>query len=367
MVVLSAAPKSRVSSGRTSQRVISSGFVSLDTSCIRSMDFQTELIFSIAGHKPAIFYTRRTSRARPARPYAISRHKTEIFAGFTASFKAYGIKRIHKIILFCRRSRAKSMRNTRFGWVIFCALAATLGCRALSPDWNGTWKVNPLKSNFQGPIFTISISADGEYRYDDGRSSFTFRCDGKDRPIGNNRTRACVKSSATVLDLTQKENGVKMSANHWELSAGGKVLTSTATAFRSSGPVIAAQVNASRMSGSNDFAGQWRDTSYLQRHADMTLRLDSQTLYIGYPSAGQYIDAPLDGVDAAVDGPHAPEGTTYAVRLAGRREFFSLTKRNGKVLTQGSLKLSNDGRIITDSWWNPDRPNDKGTLVYEKK
>ena len=199
------------------------------------------------------------------------------------------------------------MRNAWFGWVIFCALAATLGCRAPSPDWNGTWKLNPAKSSFQGPIFTISISADGEYRYDDGSSSFTFRCDGKDRPIGKNRTRACVKSSATVLDLTQKENGVKTNANHWELSADGKVLTSTATEFRPSGPVITVQVVASRMSGSNDFAGQWRDTSYLQRHADMTLRLDSQTLHISYPSAGQYIDAPLDGVDAVVHGPHAPE------------------------------------------------------------
>src|SRR5580658_3555723 len=109
------------------------------------------------------------------------------------------------------------------------------------------------------------------------------------------------------------------------------------------------QVVSSRMSGSNDFAGQWRDTSYLQRHADMTLRLDSQTLHIGYPSAGQYVDAPLDGVDAAVQGPHAPEGTTYSARLIGGREIFTLTKRDGKVLTQESLKLSNDGRDITYS------------------
>ena len=121
------------------------------------------------------------------------------------------------------------------------------------------------------------------------------------------------------------------------------------------------------MSGSNDFAGQWRDTSYLQRHADMTLRLDSQTLHIGYPSAGQYIDAPLDGVDAAVHGPHAPEGLTYTVRLVGQRKILTLEKRNGKALTQGSLELSDDGRVITESWWNPDRPTGKGTLVYERK
>jgi hypothetical protein len=257
------------------------------------------------------------------------------------------------------------MRNASFVIVVFGAIATTLGCRAPSPDWNGTWKLNPLKSNFRGPIFTISLSSDGEYRYDDGRSSFTFRCDGKDRPIENNRTRTCVKSSTTVLDLTQKENGVKTSANRWELSADGKILT--ATAYRSSGSVITAQVVASRMSGSGDFAGQWQDTSYLERHADMTLKLDSETLHIGYPGGGQYVDAPFDAVDVPVQGPHAPEGMTYTARLVGRREIHTLSKRNAKALIEGSLELSRDGRTITESWWNPGEANDKGTFIYKKK
>jgi hypothetical protein len=185
--------------------------------------------------------------------------------------------------------------------------------------------------------------------------------------MGNNRTQACVRSSATGLDLTRKENGVKTSSHDWELSADGKVLTSTVTAFRPSGSVITGQFVAWRTSGSNDFAGQWRDPTYLQRHVDMALRLDSRTLHIGYPTGGEYIDAPLDGVDAPVHGPHVLEGVTYEVRPAGQLEFLILTKRSGKILTQGSLELSNDGRTITDTWWNPDKPAAKSALVYEKK
>jgi hypothetical protein len=176
-----------------------------------------------------------------------------------------------------------------------------------------------------------------------------------------------VKSSATVLDLTKKEDGVKTNASHWELSADGKVLTATATAFSPSGPVITMQVVALRLSGSNDFAGQWRDTSYLQRHAEMTLRLDGQTLHISYPSGGQYIDLPLDGGDAAVQGPHAPKGITYTVRQVGRREILTLSKHDGKALVQGSLELSEDGRVVTESWWNSEQPTAKGTFVYERK
>jgi hypothetical protein len=154
---------------------------------------------------------------------------------------------------------------------------------------------------------------------------------------------------------------------HWELSGDGTAFTSTATAFRPTGPVITGQVAASRVSGSNGFAGQWRDPTYLQQHADLTLSLDTQTLHIGYPSVGQYIDAPLDGVDAVVRGPHVPEGMTYAVRLVRRQEISILAKRNGKVVTQDYLELSSDGRVITYSWWNPDRPTSKGTFVYDRK
>lgn len=251
--------------------------------------------------------------------------------------------------------------------IVFIASVLSFACNAQqpSPDWNGTWKLNPSKGNFQSPVFTISISVDGEYSYDSGSSNFTFRCDGKDRPIENNRTRACVRSSSTALELTQKENGTKTSVTKWELSADRKVLTATATAFRPNGAVTAQYV-ASRTSGSNDFTGQWRDTSYLQRHADLTLKLDSQTLHIGYPNAGQYIDAPLSGVDAVVNGPHNAKGLTCAARLVGQREFLLLMKSDGKVLTEDSMELSNDGRVITYSWWNPDRSTNKATFVYEK-
>jgi hypothetical protein len=257
------------------------------------------------------------------------------------------------------------MRRAWFGWIVFCAFAATLGCRAPSPDWNGTWKLNSTRSSYQGQILTISISADGEYRFAEN-SSFTLRCDGKDRPIGSNRTRVCVQGGVSVLDITQEENGVKTKATHTELSTDRKIFTSTVTEFGPNGPVITSQAVFSRLSGAKDFAGQWLDANYLQQHADMTLRLDNQAMHISYPNAGQYLDAPLNGADAVVHGPN-PEGVTYTARLAGRRELLYLTKRNDKVLAQGSLKLSNDGRAIIDSWWNPDRPTDKGTFIYEKK
>jgi hypothetical protein len=240
-------------------------------------------------------------------------------------------------------------------------------CGAPSPDWNGTWKLNPSKCNFQGPVFTISISPDGEYRYDDQNSIVTFLCDGKDRPTKNGATRACVKGSATVLDMINKKNGLKTGGSHWELSDDGNVLTATRTDITPTGPVITKQTISTRISGSDGFAGQWRDTSYLTRHSQLTLKLDGRVLKIGYPDAGQYVDAPLDGSDAPVRGPSAPDGLTYSVRGGGQRKFLYTTRRSGKVLVQGSFQLSGDGGTVTEFWQDPEGTNAEGRFVYEKE
>ncbi len=257
------------------------------------------------------------------------------------------------------------MRNVCFSWVVFCTFAAVLGCQAPSSDWNGVWKLNPAKSSFQDPVLTISITADGGYRFAES-SSHTLHCDGKDQSIGSNRTLTCVKSSSTILDITLKENGVKTRATRDELSTDGKNFTTTITEFRPNAPIFTYQIVFSRLSGENGFAGQWRDTSYIQNCADMTLRLDNQALRIDYPSSGRHSDIPLNGVKSAMHWPQAPEGTTRAVWPAGGREFVVVMKHQGKDFTQGSMKLSDDGRVITYSLWNPDKPHYKATFVYEK-
>jgi len=258
------------------------------------------------------------------------------------------------------------MRNARSACIVFCAVVAALGCRAPFPDWNGLWRLNLTKSTYHGQVLTISSSVDGEYRFS-VNSSRTLHCDGKDRQIESNLTIACATNGATALDINVKENGVKTRATHDELSNDGKTLTTTMTEFRPKEPAITSQIIYSRLSGSYGFAGEWRDMRYLQQHADMTLRLDDQALHIGYPSASQQIDAPLDGGEAAVRGRQVPAGTTCAVRAVGNREFVIVTKLGGKVFAEGSMQLSSNGRIITNSWSSPDRQTDIGTLVYDKQ
>ena len=262
------------------------------------------------------------------------------------------------------------MKNRCLAWAFAGVISmAALGWSMASPVWNGTWKLNASKSTIPGPSFSITISPTGEYHYDNGTYSYSFRCDGKQYSQGPNRMISCLQTSAFVMDTTSKENGGKVSPAHihWQLSADGKTLTSKETSIQADGSVKPRELVYSRTSGSNGFAGGWRDTRRMESKPLLQLALNKRSLHIAFSEIGQYIDAPLDGSDAPVHGPGAPQGLTVAITPHGPQEFLTLQKVGGKIIHQGSLRLSADGRTLVEEYWHPSAPDQKATLVYEKQ
>ncbi len=42
-------------------------------------------------------------------------------------------------------------------------------------------------------------------------------------------------------------------------------------------------------------------------------------------------------------------------------------KLNGRALNVGTLRISEDGRSLTQTYWRPERPGEKAVMVYEKQ
>jgi hypothetical protein len=260
------------------------------------------------------------------------------------------------------------MKTISLCWILAGALSmAALGCSRVSPDWNGTWKLNEAKSSIPGPTFVITVSPGGEYHYEGGTSSYNFRCDGKDYSTRPNRTLSCVQTGAFVMDTTSKENGAKIATAHWELSADGKMLTISGTSIQADELPKSREVVYSRTSASTGFAGGWRDPKHLESTPPLLLALTDRTLHIAFSGSGQYMDVPLDGSDAPMHGPGVPQGLTMAITSHGSREFLTLKKMAGQTINQGSLRLSADGRTLVEEYWKPSRPDEKASLVYEKQ
>jgi hypothetical protein len=204
----------------------------------------------------------------------------------------------------------------------------------------------------------------GEYHSDNGTYSYNFRCDGKEYSTRTNRTISCTQSSTSEMDTTAMEDGKKFAA-HWELSPDGKTLTVKTNSTGTDAPVKVTERVYSRTSGASGFVGGWQDTKRLASRPQLVLTLDKQALHLVI--GNQYMDPPLTGIDALCRGPFVPEGLTMAIRPNGPHEFLTLRKIDGKVVNQGSLRLSTDHRTLIEEYWRPGKPDEKATLVYEKQ
>jgi hypothetical protein len=151
------------------------------------------------------------------------------------------------------------------------------------------------------------------------------------------------------------------------VSGDGKVLTIKGTSTRPDGSVKPRETIFTRTSGSVGFAGGWTDTKRLESRSQLVLALNGTRLAIAFPDGEHSIDAPLDGSDAVMHGPGAVQGETLAIRPHGPQQFLTVKKMTGRIINEGSLRLSADGRILVEEYWNPRAPEQKAKLVYEKQ
>lgn len=245
---------------------------------------------------------------------------------------------------------------------------AVAGCHGPSPDWNGTWKLDPAKSYVRPRIFTISTTPDGMYHSGSGTATSNFRCDGKGNPAANDLTAFCTQKNSSNLEITNFRNGSKVLAVHWDLSRDGKALTIDSTALYPDGAARSKEFRYVRTSGSTGFAGNWRNVDPLEGRAQiLQFTIGSNALHYTFPENEVHVDAFIDGTDAAIQGPFVPSGETISLRESGPRELSSAMKRNGRVESVGYWRLSDDGRSLTESYWLPGRPNEKEELVYQKQ
>lgn len=240
--------------------------------------------------------------------------------------------------------------------------------RPPSPDWNGTWKLNAARSVVPAPTMQVSIAADGTYHSKAGGSDTHFRCDGKEREASEILTAFCTQKNGSDLEITAFRNGSKVFIAEWKLSADGNLLTVQSTRFHTDGSVKVKESRYARTSGSNGFAGGWKDVNPLDGSAlTWEISAGKKAVHFSYPDREIHADALLDGTDTAFQGQLASPGWTIAVVKRGPREFDLTNKMHGTVARVGYWRISDDGRSLTESYWVPGRSNDKLTRVYDKQ
>lgn len=239
---------------------------------------------------------------------------------------------------------------------------------AAENPWVGTWKFDPLKSHFSGYKIVYSKLESGLYRFSSGEVGFDFGMDGKEYKAFDDSTLSQTQVGNNVWRSVWKENGKVVSDDHVEISADGQTLTVLRKSTRPDGSTDDYQVIFTRVSGTKDLIGQWQEAR--PNPYSCTLILSSPSpgvLRWNFPEYKQTFEGKLDGSDLPVTGPDLSPGMTYAFTPLSPRKQTYTVKHDGHPTSFGTQTLSEDGKTITDLWWNVGNEWEKITSVFNKQ
>jgi len=97
------------------------------------------------------------------------------------------------------------------------------------------------------------------------------------------------------------------------------------------------------------------------------MRMNGDSLHYESPEDHATWDGKLDGTPAPVKGPAIPDGLMVSEKLESPNKMVSVATINGKEIGRSEDTLSADGKSFTEINWDPAKPNEKQTLIYEKQ
>jgi hypothetical protein len=194
----------------------------------------------------------------------------------------------------------ESMKTKTIGLTLLLSIAAGAMCFASPNPTEGTWKLNELKSSVPGPSLAISISPTGEYHFDNGTNTYSFRCDGREYPAATNQTISCTQAIDSLINVTTKAHGKTVRTSHWELSADGRALTIKRTAIEADGSAKTSETVYSRPSASAGFAGDWLDTKRLESRLSLLIVRNETSLHLAEAGGVETLAQGFNRVDSLV-------------------------------------------------------------------
>jgi hypothetical protein len=249
--------------------------------------------------------------------------------------------------------------------VVAAVLAAGSAQAATSP-FAGSWKMDLARSQLTGDTVTYTATAAG-FESSGGAVTYKFAIDGKDYPTLGDRTTAWSKAADGGWDMTTKASGKVLSKAHRTLSADGKKLMTTYTEYRPDGTTATEKDVYERVSGTTGLAGKWKDIKVDAVADAITIAIPSPGSFrLEDPIYKQVITGKTDGSPVTVTGPTIPPGASATFKANGANEWDYAYILKGKAITHGVMKVSADGKTLSDTSWAPGKEAEKSVSVYAK-
>jgi hypothetical protein len=254
--------------------------------------------------------------------------------------------------------------------LLLCLTSAVLaGCHHTPSPWDGQWTLDESKSHFAAPTFTVAVSPEGMYHFDNGAINYSFRCDGNPYSTtgGTGGMIACTQTDPTTIVFKQSTNGSDSTNTRWELSPDGKTLTANFKLIQIGGSTKDKQLVYARDSGTSGFSGRWKLTRPFDFPSKtVVLILNYDAFHFEDQEWGQFSDSRVDEPPTPIRGANQPFGFSRSVKILGPRQLQTEDTCAGRVIRRTTWKVSDDGKTLYEESWAPQTPVQKDLLVYAK-
>jgi hypothetical protein len=254
--------------------------------------------------------------------------------------------------------------------ILIGAAAAVLlagSAQAATSPFAGSWKMDVAKSQLAGDTVTYTTTAAG-FESSGGAVTYKFAIDGKDYPMLGDRTTAWAKAPDGGWDMTMKAAGKVVTKSHRTLSADGKKMMTTYTEYRPDGTTVTEKDVYERVSGTSGLAGKWKDIKVDAAADAMIIAIPAPGAFkLDDPAFKQTLSGKTDGSPVSVTGPTIPPGASATFKAKGANEWDYTYLLKTKVLTHGVMKVSADGKTLTDTSWAPGKETEKTVSAYVKQ
>jgi hypothetical protein len=236
----------------------------------------------------------------------------------------------------------------------------------------GTWEMDVARTKLGARTVKMEPAGDS-IRMVTGMGQYEFKLDGKEYPTDMpGTTVSWKKMDDNTYEVTTREDGKVTSTSTRVMSSDGNRATVTTKPAGSEQTITSVYERQSGDAGGGDkMLGTWRQTRQLPASGtppSLTYEAVAEGMRAHYQGLGtpqEYLIR-LDGQDHPVtEG--APAGTTLATTRLDNRSFEEVWKRSGKVFSKSAIRVSPDGRELTETQQPADSQSEASEYVYSRK
>ncbi|HEX7361224.1 MAG TPA: hypothetical protein VF283_12105 [Bryobacteraceae bacterium] len=228
------------------------------------------------------------------------------------------------------------------------ALASTSAWAADDP-FVGTWKGTQYGG--AGQVQQIKNLGGNKYQLIYGDNHLELIADGKERPYKFGGTYLARQDSPDQCVITRKHDGQVTSVDTWTLSDGDRQWNSKTKGTRPDGSSFTSEATRTRIGAGSGFAGKWKvkNATFSSAPVMIIKPYGNDGLSFRWPRDKEHQDIKFDGKDYPGLGPRVAHGITSSAKRTGEHTIQATDKLNGKVTDTHELKVSEDGRTLTDT------------------